>query len=439
MKKLFVVVLTLALAALGPAALAQDAPLRLTLWHSMSEEAGVLMEKFIGEFNDTVGREENIQVTAVFQGTYADATQKLTSILNAGNTGDLPDVMQIDATGKVAYYTSGLMYTVDQAVAADPDYDLSQLSPSALNNWNYLGTQLGLPFATSTTVTYYNKNLFDQAGIAVPATFEQIAAAADKLPRTDANGQPLYVMAGVPNTPTLANWLGQLGSWLVDRENGSIGRATELVCVENGALATFLSQWKGMYEAGALYNSSSGLTEMFVAGQIAMLPTSSSNTASLLAMIGDRFELGVASYPKVTDQCREGATPSGSSLNIFDKGDGKVEAAWTLVKYLTSARVQAEFAAGTGYIPSNQGAVDQESWQALIAQQPLYAAPAQQLNATQADMRSVTVGPSADFYYAIQNHVSDMLENDQTVEETAQMMAEELNGLLDDYNRANPQ
>ena len=147
----------------------------------------------------------------------------------------------------------------------------------------------------------------------------------------------------------------------------------------------------------------------------------------------------MANYPQVTEACREGATPSGSALSLFDKGDGKVAAAWTLVKYLTSAPVQAAFAAGTGYIPSNQGAVEQESWQELVARQPAYAAPARQLGATPADMRSVTVGPSADFYYAIQNHVSDMLENDQTVEETVEMMAEELNGLLADYNRANPE
>ena len=51
---------------------------------------------------------------------------------------------------------------------------------------------------------------------------------------------------------------------------------------------------------------------------------------------------------------------------------------------------------------------------------------------------SVTVGPAKDFYYAIQNHVSDMLTQNLSPEETAALMADELNGLLQQYSKANP-
>ena len=52
-------------------------------------------------------------------------------------------------------------------------------------------------------------------------------------------------------------------------------------------------------------------------------------------------------------------------------------------------------------------------------------------------MRSVTVGPSKDFYYAIMQGVSDMLENDQTVEETVEIMSDEMQNLLTEYARNN--
>ena len=61
-----------------------------------------------------------------------------------------------------------------------------------------------------------------------------------------------------------------------------------------------------------------------------------------------------------------------------------------------------------------------------------------QLTQTPGSMRSVTVGPSKDFYYAIQNHVSDMLTRNLSPEETAALMIDELNGLLLQYSRANP-
>ena len=438
MKKLVSILLAVSLMAVSLVSLGEAAPVSVTLWHSMTGEAGLVMDRLIASFNETVGKEKGILATAVFQGAYADATQKMQAVLNAGNAASLPDVMQMDATGKVGYASSGFAFTVDDALKTDPSYDLGALNPSALGNWNYLGRQLGVPFATSTTVTYYNKTMLDQAGIPVPLTFEEVAAAARRLPKEDENGQPVYVLGGLPNTPTLANWLSQMGSYLVDQENGSAARAYKLDCVDNGALEGFLTEWKAMYDAGALLNSSAGLTDLFAAGQIALLITSSSNTKELLNMTGGRFELGVSSYLKVNQDCREGASPSGSGLFMFDRGDGKTDAAWELVKYLVSAPAQAELACGTGYIPSNQGAAREPRYVELIAQNPIYEAPMRQLNATPGDMVSVTVGPSADFYYAIQNQVSDMLELEQTPGETVELMAQELNGLLDEYNRANP-
>ena len=60
-----------------------------------------------------------------------------------------------------------------------------------------------------------------------------------------------------------------------------------------------------------------------------------------------------------------------------------------------------------------------------------------QLMKTPDTMRSVTVGPSADFYYAIMNDMTDFLDEDMSPEEGAQLMAEDLGGLLEQYVRAN--
>jgi len=414
-------------------------PVSIVLWHSMSEDAGVLMEKFVSDFNETVGKELNITVESVFQGKYSDATAKMNSILTAEDYNSLPDVMQIDATGKIAYATSGVAYTIDDVLASGIEYDLSQIMTSPLLTWKYAGVQLGLPFSASTTVMYYNKTMLDQAGAKVPETFADIAALAALLPKTTADGQPIYALATQPNTPTLGNWLGQMGSYVVNNANGTGGSATALDCIDNGALETFLTEWKAMYDAGALLNQSSGTTDMFVAGQLALLPTSSSNTASLLGKIGDSFELGIAYYPKVNAEASFGATISGAGVFMFNKGDElKKAAAWELMKYLTSAEVQAEFSVGTGYLPVNTGSVDTEVYQAMIAKTPMAAVTMDQVAATPAEMQSVTVGPSIDFYYAITDNISAMLDNNMSAQETLQILKEELTLLLDDYNRANP-
>lgn len=436
LKKSLVLLLAVALMlALLPAAMAE--PVSITFWHSMSDDAGVLTEQFVKDFNDTLGKEKGIKVEAVYQGKYSDATTKLNSLLSAKNVADLPDVMNLDATGKVTYFNSGHAYFVGDALKDHPEDSVIDIPGVMLKNWEFAGAQLGLPYAASTTIMFYNKTLLDQAGVAAPETFADIAALKGKLPEKTEDGNELTIYAALPNTPTLANWLGQLGSFVVDNNNGAEGIATKLVCVENGALATFLTAWKDMFEAGALKNAE-GSSDVFVAGQQVLYTTSSSNIASLLNKIGDKFELGVAFYPKPTAEASFGATVSGSSVVMMDKGDEqKKAAAWELVKYLTSKEVQAQFAAGTGYTPVNQKSPETAAYQELLAKYPHYQVPFSQLQQTPVDMRSVTVGPSKDFYYAIQGSVAAMLDENWTVEETVTEMAQELNGLLDQYNKAN--
>ena len=410
-------------------------PVTITFWHCASDEAGVLMDKYIQDFNET--NEYNITVNAVYQGQYSDATTLLNTILSAENYGELPDVMQMDATGKVAYYDSGVAFTVDDAVAAYADDTfLSQYLEAALSNWQYSGVQLGLPFATSTSVTYYNADLLAQAGWdKAPETFAEVSALYADM---QAAGMTQKVFQNVPNTPTLANWLGQLGSYVVDNNNGADGTASKLECIDNGALATFLTEWKAMYASGALLNENAS-ADPFIAGDVVMMVGSSSSVTSNLERIGGAFEMGVSNYLRVNDEAAQGATVSGSCLVMFDSQDAlKKEASWAFLQYLTSADVQADFAAGTGYVPSNTASVDSESYQALLAEYPQYQVAMDQLLATPADMRSVTVGPSTDFYYAIMQCCSDMLEYDQTVEETVETMNDELTLLLEEYIRNNP-
>lgn len=439
MLKRMLPLLLVAAMALTPGAYAQEPaqPVSLLFWHSMSDEAGVLVDKFVTQFNATIGKDRQISVEAVFQGQYSDATTKLNSILTAEDYAQLPDVMNLDATGKVAYFNSGRAWTLDDALVADPGYDISQILPITLSNWEFSGVRLGMPFAASTTIMFYNKTMLDEAGAMAPETFQDIISLSEKLPEKSAGGLDVLAYSVVPNTPTLANWLGQLGSYVVNNKNGSEAMATGLECLENGALETFLTEWKAMYDAGALTNAA-GTTDQFVAGQLAVLTTSSSNVTSLLEKIGGAFELGAGFYPRVNARASDGATVSGSCVVMFDKQDeARKAAAWELVKYLASPEVQAEFAAATGYVPVNTAAQEMAEYKALVAGTPQYAVAGEQLAITPADMKSVTVGPAKDFYYAIQDNIAMMLDEGLSVAETVEMMADDLQGLLYQYEQAN--
>ena len=406
------------------------APVEIVFWHSMTEAAGESLESLVDEFNRTAGAEKGIHVTAVYQGAYTEAVTKMNGMLSAGRPDSLPDVMQLDATGKVVYSAAEAAWTVDDLLAERPETDLSDYLPPSLKNWNLNGVQLGIPFATSTTVTYYNKTVLDSFGVPAPVTLQDIGGI------KAAVGDGYTVYAAVPNTPTLNNWLGQLGSDLVNCRNGSEGTADSLACIDNGALLTFLTAWKDLYATGALDNADAS-TDAFAAGQLLVMTSSSSKVAGLLERIDGRFELGVCAYPRVNPEAANGATVSGSCLVMFDHGDERRQAAWELVSFLCGAESQVSFARATGYIPSCFSALESGAWRDFVAEYPQYEAAALQLRDTPETMLSATVGPSADFYYAIMNDVSDMLFDDLTPEETLDMMADDLGGMLEIYVRNN--
>lgn len=410
----------------------------IVFWHSMQENAGTLLEELVEEYNEGQGKEAKVKVTAVFQGKYQESVTKMNSALTSDDVANLPDVMNLDATGKLSYFSSDYAYTVDEALADHEEDSLDDLLAVALQNWSYSDTQLGLPFATSTTITYYNKTICEEAGFEeAPKTFADIIELSKKLPKETEDGLAIIAFQGLPGTPVLANYLGQLESYLVNHKNGTEGSAEELVCIENDALKNFLTEWKALYTAGALENVSADI-DAFVAGQVAVFTGSSSGIEGLREKIGDKFELGVSPYITINEEARPGASVSGSCVVMFDRGeDAQKEAAWNFVKYLASAEVQAKFAAGTGYVPANTKSIEVEDYAKLLEDVPHFKVPVDQLKDTPEDMRSVTVGPAIDFYYAIQNNISDMLENDMSPEEVVEAMAEELNGLLEQYNKSN--
>ena len=409
-------------------------PVEIVFWHCASDDVGPLMEKYINDFN--ANNEYQITVKPVYQGQYSDATKLLSTMISGENYSELPDVMQLDATGKVTYYTSGKAFTVDAAKAAFPETTAEdKYLTGAMGNWQFSGAQLGLPFATSTTVTYANMDLLKQAGWdKIPDTFADVVKLSNDM---KAAGMTQIAYKALPNTPTLANWIGQLGSYVVDQQNGSAGTATKLEMVDSGALETFLTEWKAMYDAGMPVHEG-GKSDEFIAGNVALYTSSSSSINKTIAKVGGAFEVGVSTYLRVNEEASYGATVSGSCIVMFDSEDAlKKEAAWVFTQYLASADIQADFGAATGYTPAHEDALEADVYKKLLADQPAYSVAFDQLSKTPAEMRSVTVGPSIDFYYAIQEGVADMLVNGQTVEETVEIMDEELNGLLYQYLQQN--
>jgi len=118
---------------------------------------------------------------------FADYFTKLQTMI-AGGTA--PDVFELNYENFVTYADKGLLLDLSPMLKADSTIDPAIYYPRALQAFNYNGMQLGLPATFSTVVLFYDKDLFDKAGLSYPTsnwTWADAVAAAQKL-NDPANG-----------------------------------------------------------------------------------------------------------------------------------------------------------------------------------------------------------------------------------------------------------
>lgn len=124
-------------------------------------------------FSASGGNEENLQkMYEIFHAKNPNITVEIETIgFNDYFTqmqtrvagGTAPDSFELNIENFAAYASKGVLKEIK-------DVDLSGINPTALSAFNMNGKQYGLPGSFSNVVLVYNKDLFDQAGVAYPTT-----------------------------------------------------------------------------------------------------------------------------------------------------------------------------------------------------------------------------------------------------------------------------
>ncbi len=443
MKRLFIQVLLILLAVQGLFALGQvenqtQATTTITWWHPNSGLAGKAAEALVQAFNDTVGREKNIQVQAVYQGKANDVLTKAKAIWQSSSTSDLPDLVQLDGAAVLDIRDNPNLIAMEDLAKAD-NYDLSQLMEAARLSITYKQKMIAMPFNSSTILLYYNKTAFDEAGIAsAPRTLDELAVTATKLKKTDEKGKVTrYGFANVPTTYELMVWLGQQNglSYLTDFENGHTGNPTKVLFHENGTMVNFLNKWKALYATGSLENLTSDLNGAFASGRVAMIVASTSNLTTIHSMVGDRFEVGVAAFPMADERATGGVNVGGGAIYALNNGSGNELAAWEFVKFATSAEQQYAWHIATGYFPVNRDTYSLPEFEAHLQDNPHYGVAIKQLLDSNPKLQGIWVPSAYQIYYAFQSGILKMLTENKSPEQTSRELEAEINSYFTEFLR----
>lgn len=95
-----------------------------------------------------------------------------------------PDAFELNYENFVTYAGKGALLDLGSLIAADDGFDIGVYNPTALAAFVQEGTQYGLVESFSNVVLFYNKDLFDAAGVAYPTadwTWKEELEAARKL------------------------------------------------------------------------------------------------------------------------------------------------------------------------------------------------------------------------------------------------------------------
>lgn len=123
---------------------------------------------------------------------FGDYFTKLQTLI-AG--GEAPDVFELNYENFVTFASKGVLADLTGNLEADAGSPLDVYYPRSYDAFNYNGLQSGLPATFSTVVLFYNKDLFDQAGLDYPEadwTWDDAVAAAEVLTDADAGVWGLF-------------------------------------------------------------------------------------------------------------------------------------------------------------------------------------------------------------------------------------------------------
>ena len=243
----------LMLVSLAPAMAEATPTVTLTVWNEPNENPELNMYY---QCEQATGIK--VDVTVIPETEYSS---KLNQMVSAKSDADIMVVWECDLANFVA---AGGFLPLDDYLAKST-INTGDFIGAVANLSAGLGATYGLPWCAATEILYYNKDMFDAAGVAYPTndwSYADYQAAAKALTKKNADGSTAVYGCTLPNLQTWWAGVGAAGDKVFDPAIG------ELVI---GAGATkFVTDCKAMVDEGIMPKPSSDTADLFSSGMAAM-------------------------------------------------------------------------------------------------------------------------------------------------------------------------
>ncbi len=415
----------------------------IDFWVAFSDEARLgFANDRADEFN--AGHPEyNVRVTSF--ASYNDAFDAAVLAVDSGEPPGLIHFFEaatrqaLDAVGSDG---APIFKSVTEAIAGRTEIlgepvVLDSVVDAARNYYTVDGSFYSMPWNTSSTVMFNNMDILNAAGITEPpATWAEVDAACDAI-------------AALPDGPSgCITWpnhswfveqsLGQEGELLANADNGRTGRATE-VYLESEGMMNYLNWWKslddkGYYTYTGLQRDWDGTSNAYLAGEVAMLVYSSSDTTFFDENAA--FTNQASFMPYNGDVPYVGNLIGGATIWMLDGMETATEdGALAFLNFFSNPANAAAWHQLTGYIPITQDAVDLLEAEGWYDESPNSKVASDQLAAAQNTPASLgaLLGNFVGIRDIITIAIEDILVNDVDIATRMALANEEANKSLSEY------
>ena len=332
----------------------------IKFYHQMGSGLQAILNDTIAEFNEIY---PNITVEHESYGDYNGVRDQIKTEISVGNQPNLaycyPDHIAL-------YNVAGAVQTLDVFIEDETvGFTQAQLDDFIQGYYNEGkvfgdGKMYSLPVSKSTEVLYYNKTFFEQHGLTVPTTWDEMEEVCKAIKAIEPSCIPL-------GYDSESNWF----ITMCEQYNSAYTSATgENFLFNNQTNIDFVTKFRTWYQNKWVTTEElcGGYTSgLFTGTNYSYYPNYPTGTRCYMCIASTggatyqqprqndgvyEFEVGIASIPQVNPE-KPKVISQGPSLCIFKKNNPQeVLASWLFVKFLTTnLDFQASMSMNNGYVP----------------------------------------------------------------------------------------
>ncbi|MDN5892770.1 MAG: ABC transporter substrate-binding protein, partial [Nocardioides sp.] len=337
---------------------------RVVMWSNFTSHNASVLQKNIDAFNES--QEDIFCEIQIFEG-YDNVESKLAASLQANQ---VPDISILSDVVWNRFYLNDTLEPLTGYF--DDSFGPDAFSERFITEGTVQDDIWWVPFGRSTPLFYYNRDLFAEVGLPdrAPETYEEYREW----------GQELNSFSGGGDVTMRAytggdDWYFQGSSWAF---GGGYSDGLDMKFTTDQTVAALEFDRAFIFDDQSGYLATDPSAD-FVAGAAA---TFLQSTGALTSVVeAAEFEVGCGFLP---EQETTGVPTGGGGLSIFRyASDERKQAAWEVLKFLSTGQASIDWTLGTGYLPTTKAALESEEITQRAADNPNYQIAIDQLERAQ--------------------------------------------------------